>query len=65
MFLVQDKLRDVPLQRLKQPILFVRGTRDTFCESEQFEAVLPSIPSTSVEVLLAWHYAFKCLQAVS
>ncbi|KAK9802989.1 hypothetical protein WJX73_004816 [Symbiochloris irregularis] len=45
-----DQLRDVPLQRLKQPILFVRGTRDTFSEAEQFEALLPTIPSDSVKV---------------
>lgn len=48
---MQDKLRNAPLQQLKQPVLFVRGTRDAFCEAEQFDAVLPTIPSDSVKVL--------------
>lgn len=48
--MLQHQLRDAPLQRLRQPILFVRGTRDSFSDTGKFESVLPSIPSNRIEV---------------
>ena len=46
----QDKLRDEPLASLQLPILFVRGTRDQFCDDGPWEAVRPRLTSPDVTV---------------
>ena len=57
----QEQLRDSPLVDLQQPVLFLRGTRDTFCEEKQFQATLKRMMSTEVNVhpcslLTHWPY---------
>lgn len=39
----KDKLRDAPLYRIKQPMLFFEGTRDPFCDLELMDDVLNQI----------------------
>jgi len=46
----QERLRDMPLVELRQPLLFVRGTRDNFCEDAHFKAVRARLASPRVEV---------------
>ena len=46
----QDELRDEPLASLQLPILFVRGTRDQFCEDGPWEAVRPRLTSPDITV---------------
>ena len=53
---MQEQLRDSPLVDLQQPVLFIHGTRDTFCEEQQFEAVLKRMASSRVEVRLGCHF---------
>lgn len=52
---VQEQLRDAPLRKLQLPMLFIRGSRDPFCDVSKFEATLPSIPSKAVQVGLQLH----------
>ncbi len=51
-----DQLRDHPLTALHAPLLFVRGTRDAFCEDAQFQAVRARLSSSNVQVRIscAW-----------
>jgi hypothetical protein len=44
------QLRDAPLAELRQPALFVRGTRDPFCTSAPWEALRPRLRSRQVAV---------------
>ena len=46
----QDKLRDEPLASLQLPILFVRGTRDQFCDDGPWEEVRPRLTSPDITV---------------
>ncbi|KAK9839428.1 hypothetical protein WJX81_001445 [Elliptochloris bilobata] len=46
----QDRVRDTPLTSLKQPLLFVRGTRDAFSEDAEFQAVRARLESQRVEI---------------
>ncbi|WDP89934.1 MAG: dienelactone hydrolase family protein [Desulfobacter sp.] len=39
----KDKLRDAPLYRIKQPMLFFEGTRDPFCDLALMDKVLEKI----------------------
>ena len=47
---LQEQLRDSPLVDLQQPVLFLRGTRDNFCEEKQFQAILKRMTSAKVHV---------------
>ena len=47
---LQEQLRNSPLVDLQQPVLFLRGTRDNFCEEKQFQATLERMTSTKVNV---------------
>lgn len=47
---LQEQLRDSPLLDLQQPVLFLRGTRDNFCEEKQFQAILKRMTSAKVNV---------------
>lgn len=59
--LMQEQLRDSPLVDLQQPVLFLRGTRDSFCEEKQFRATLKRMTSAKVDVrpcLLLTHWQY-------
>ena len=45
-----DQLRDDPLTALQVPLLFVRGTKDSFSEEAQFQQILKRLASPKVQV---------------
>lgn len=63
---VQSQLRDTPLTDLTTPILFVRGTKDAFCEHEEFEKVKARMTSSDVQVgpLHNWETCFAITDIV-
>lgn len=48
---LQEELRDVDLVALEMPVLFVKGTKDTFSTEEPWQEVLSRMQSPQVEVV--------------
>jgi len=48
----KDKLRDAPLYKIQQPMLFFEGTRDPFCDLSLMETVIKKITvPTRLEII--------------
>jgi uncharacterized protein len=51
--------RDAHLPRIKQPMLFVQGTRDAFGTADEIRELLPRLPSASLHAIQGGDHSFK------
>jgi predicted alpha/beta-hydrolase family hydrolase len=51
--------RDAHLPAIRQPMLFVQGSRDPFGTTEEIRALLPSLPRATLHEVAAGDHSFK------
>jgi predicted alpha/beta-hydrolase family hydrolase len=54
-----EKRRDAHLPQIKEPMLFVQGTRDPFGSSDEIAALLPSLHRATLHVVPDGDHSFK------
>ncbi len=54
-----DKLRDAHLPQIKEPMLFVQGTRDTFGTTSEIRALLPRLQRVTLHEVAGGDHSFK------
>jgi predicted alpha/beta-hydrolase family hydrolase len=53
------KRRDAHLPQIKEPVLFVQGSSDTFGTADEIKALLPSMPKATLHVIEGGDHSFK------
>jgi predicted alpha/beta-hydrolase family hydrolase len=54
-----DQRRDAHLPAIKEPLLFVQGTRDTFGTSSEIQALLPRLEQATLHEIAGGDHSFK------
>ena len=54
-----DKRRDAHLPQIKEPVLFVQGSADTFGAGDEIRALLPSMPQATLHLIDGGDHSFK------
>lgn len=54
-----DKRRDAHLPQIKEPVLFVQGSADTFGTGDEIQALLPSMPNATLHLIDGGDHSFK------
>ena len=53
------KRRDAHLPQIKEPVLFVQGSADTFGNGDEIKALLPSMPNATLHLIDGGDHSFK------
>ena len=54
-----DKRRDAHLPQIKEPVLFVQGSADTFGTADEIRAVVKTMPEPTLHVIQGGDHSFK------
>ena len=54
-----DKRRDAHLPQIKEPVLFVQGSADTFGTGDEIKALLPSMQNATLHLIEGGDHSFK------
>lgn len=54
-----DQRRDAHLPQIKEPMLFVQGSKDPFGTSEEIDALLPSLKRATMRIVPGGDHSFK------
>lgn len=54
-----DQRRDAHLPQIREPMLFVQGSADTFGSEAEITALLPSLPRSTLHVIRGGDHSFK------
>ena len=54
-----DKRRDAHLPQIKEPVLFVQGSADTFGTADEIRAVVKTMPKPTLHVIEGGDHSFK------
>jgi uncharacterized protein len=54
-----DKRRDAHLPQIKEPVLFVQGSADTFGTGDEIKALLPSMQNATLHLIDGGDHSFK------
>jgi predicted alpha/beta-hydrolase family hydrolase len=54
-----DKRRDAHLPQIKEPVLFVQGSADTFGTGDEIQALLPSMQDATLHLIDGGDHSFK------
>ena len=57
-----DKLRREHLSKIKPPMLFIQGSRDSLCRLDLLEPILQTLPSASLHRIDGGDHSFKLLK---
>ena len=54
-----DKRRDAHLPQIKEPVLFVQGSADTFGTGDEIQALLPTMQDATLHLIDGGDHSFK------
>ena len=54
-----EQRRDAHLPQIREPMLFIQGSRDTFGNEDEMKALIPSLPRAQLHVIPGGDHSFK------